>query len=114
MFLALKFNSNTAFSRGKFKHLTELLTSKNINIKNFCLSKAHKTVWNSKEKFNITKSMRDDIDLLTSMKKSPTAFLWEILVRYFIFADDDHTVPGGAFLIACRACCLELKFWNHA
>ena len=44
MFLAIKFNSNTVFSSGKFRQLTDLLTSKNISIKNFYLAKAYKTV----------------------------------------------------------------------
>ena len=65
--LVLKFNLKISFASGKFKHLTDLLTSNNINIKNFCLLKAHKTVWNSKEKFNVTKSMRVEINLLISM-----------------------------------------------
>ena len=43
MLLAIKFNSKTAISRGKFKHLIELLTSKNISIKKY-LGKAHKNM----------------------------------------------------------------------
>ena len=53
--LALKFNSNKVITNGKHKYLTDLLASKSINTKNFFLSRSHKTVWNSKEKFNITK-----------------------------------------------------------
>ena len=68
MSLALKFNSNTTFSSDTFKHLTDLLTSKSINVKNFCLSKAHKTLWNSKEKFNATKPIRAETRLLASIE----------------------------------------------
>ena len=67
MLLALKFNSNAVFSRGKFTHLIDLITSKNYNIMNFYLSKSHKTVWNSKGKFNIIKLMKARLDLLSSM-----------------------------------------------
>ena len=41
---ALKFNSNTVLANRKYKHLIDLPASKNINIKNFFLSKYHKTV----------------------------------------------------------------------
>ena len=54
VFFALKFNSNAVFSICKFKYTTELLTSKNVKIKNFYLSKSCKTAWNSKENFSIT------------------------------------------------------------
>ena len=57
VFLAIKFNSNTLFSSGKFRKLTDLLTSKDISIKNFYLAKPHKTVWNSREKFFITQKI---------------------------------------------------------
>ena len=49
VFLVLKFNSKIVLSSSKFKYLTDLLTSENINIKNFYLAKAHNTAWNSKE-----------------------------------------------------------------
>ena len=55
VFLTIKFNSNTFFSSGKFRQLTDLLTSKYISTKNFYLAKFHKTVWNSREKFFVTK-----------------------------------------------------------
>ena len=64
MILALKFNSDTVFSSGKFKRLTELITFKSIKIKNLYLYKAPKTAQNSKEKFNIAKHLRDELYLL--------------------------------------------------
>ena len=46
--LALKFDSNTIFSSGKHKSLTEMLKSKIVSVKNFYVSKVHKIMWNSK------------------------------------------------------------------
>ena len=93
--LALKFNSNAVFTIGKHKYLTDLLRSKNINTKNFCLSKACNTAWNSKEKLIVTKSMQAEINLLYRMAMSPTAFLWEILIRHAIPKDCNFTVLGA-------------------
>ena len=98
MTLALKFNSNTVFARGKDKHLTDLLKSKNFSIKNFYLSKSHKIAWKSKEKFSFAKIIWAKIILLTSMAASRTAFCYETLIKHFIPADYDHTVLGGACL----------------
>ena len=74
--LAVKFNSITVLCSRRFKHLTDILTSKNMTIKNFYLSKSCKTVWNFSEKLNNTKTMRDELDLVTIMAKSPKAFRW--------------------------------------
>lgn len=81
--LTIKLNLNTAF-QWQFKTLTDLLTSKNIIIKNFCLSKAYKTSWYSSEQFNIAKPMCDELCLLTSGVKLLTAFLWVITIRNII------------------------------
>ena len=67
MILTLKFKSSTVLSIKKFKRLTDLLASENINIKKTCLSKDHKTLQNSKEKINIKKHMRAELDLLANM-----------------------------------------------
>ena len=72
--LLVKFNLNTVIASGKFKHLTNLPGCKNINIKNFYLSKFCKTVCNSKEKINIIKPMRAELSLLASMNHSLAAF----------------------------------------
>ena len=61
------------FYSGNFKDLTDLLTSKNMSVQNFYPREAHKTSWNSREKFKISKHMRAELDLLTSMSKSPIA-----------------------------------------
>ena len=87
MELALKFNLKKLFASREFKHLVDILISKNINIKNFFLSKAYKILCNSKEKFITTKHMRAKINLLTSMQKSPKAFYGEILIRKVILID---------------------------
>ena len=114
MFLAIKFNSNTVFSSGKFRQLTDLLTSKNICIKNFYLAKAHKTVWNSREKFFVTKQMPAELDLLATMAQSPAKYRWEIPIRHVVSTAFDYTVTGNACLTGCGAFCPELKFWYYA
>ena len=93
------------------KHLTDLLQYTHTNIRNFWVSKAHKTVWNSKEKFNITKSMWAEINFLYSMSTSHTAFQGEIPTRHATPADCDCIVPGDACLTECGAHWQELKFW---
>ena len=82
-------------------------------MRNFYLSKDHKTVWNSKEKFNITNSMQEDINLLSSMVTSPTAFRWETPIRCTIPTEYDCIVPGDAYLTTCGAYFPELKFWYY-
>ena len=81
---------------------------KSVSIKNFCLSKALKEVWNSKETFNVTKSTRAESNLLTIMATS---------------SDSKQTChphgirllsPGTCLPHRTRACCLELKFWYCA
>ena len=84
MILTLKFNSRKVLTSGKSKHLEDLLASKNINTKKVYLSKAYKTVWNSKEKFNITKHMKDELYLLVSVSKSLISFHWETPIRHVI------------------------------
>ena len=56
------------FSSLKFKHVTDLLISKSIYIKNVNLEKVHKTVWNSGV-FFISTPMRAELDLLTNIAK---------------------------------------------
>ena len=56
--LTLKFKSNAVFASGKCKHLTYLLRSKSISMKNFCSSKYHKTVWNLKDEFHSGRDQR--------------------------------------------------------
>ena len=72
--LALKLNSITVFTSRKHRHPEELLKSESTIIKSFCLIKPLKIVWNSKEKFGITKSAWAKIDLLTSIEGSSTDF----------------------------------------
>ena len=71
--------------------------------------KAHKTVLKSKEKFNIKKSMKAEIDLLASIAKLPTAFHWDITIRHDVPIDYYCTVPGEICLTGCGTCFLELK-----
>ena len=66
--LSLNLNSSLVIARGKHKNLTENVTPKNTSVKNFCLTKAHKKVLNSKKKFNGTKHMRAEVNLLASVK----------------------------------------------
>ena len=96
MFLAIIFDSNIVFSSGKFKQLTNLLTSKNISIKNFYIAKANKSVWNSSEKIFITKKIRDELDTLATVAKPPEKHHWEIPIRYVILTSLDYTVTGVA------------------
>ena len=72
---------------------------KSIINKNFCLSKDHKTVQDSKEKFNFTKHTNAKINLLTSMAKSPMTFRCEILIRRGIPTYCDYMVPGDSYLM---------------
>ena len=98
MSFALKFNSNTVFATGNYKHLTEFFKSKNVNIKNFYLSKVCKTMWNSKERFNIIKSMKADMNLLAIMTTLLTDFHWDIPIRHFIPKVCYRTVTGDSCL----------------
>ena len=58
--------------------------------------------------------MRAEINLISSIEKSPTAFRWEIPIRHAMPKYYDHTVPGDACLAGCGAWCPELKLWRCA
>ena len=80
----LNLNSNADLASGKCKDLACIIRHKKTKTNNFCLSKYHKIVWNSKDKFNITKSMRAKINLLNSMSTSPAAFCYDIPIIHVI------------------------------
>ena len=75
------------YFKWKHKYLKEFLCSRHAKIRNFCLSKSWRTVCNSKEKFGITKYMREEINLLYSMETSPIVFLWETPFSHLISID---------------------------
>ena len=70
-FLAIKFNSHTIFSSGKFHRLTELLCSTNMIVRNFYLAKAHKTVWDERKPFFVTTPMRSELVVLAILQPHP-------------------------------------------
>ena len=87
VFISLKFNSKDAFASGKHKNITCLLRSKKISIKIFFLSESHKTVWNSKEKFNIIKYVRAEINIFSSIATWPADFRWDIPIKHVMSID---------------------------
>ena len=109
VFIAIIFTSNTVFSSGKFKKLTDLLTSKYISMKNFYLAKAYKIVWNSIEKFFINKTSGGRDRLISHNGKIPRKCRWEITIRYVISTAFDCTVTGDACIAGCGAFCPELN-----
>ena len=70
-------------------------------------------MWNSSEKISITRQMRDELDLLTTIANSLDKHRWKIPIRYVILTAFDYTATGDAYLTDCGAFCLELKFWYH-
>ena len=58
----------------------------------------------------MTKSMWVEINILSSIAISLTAFLCMILIRNVIPEDCNGTIPVDDFLAGCRACFQELKF----
>ena len=112
-FLAIKFNSHTVFSSGKFHCLTEILRSTNITTRKFYLDKAHKTVWDGRKPFFIT-SMRAEIALIGTITTSPTTSRWETPIRHAMPTACDHTVPGDTYLTGAGAYYTVLCFWYCA
>ena len=70
-------------------------------------------MWNSSEKFFITKNVRKELELLATMAKSPEKYRWEIPIRHVITTEFDFTVTGDACLTGYGAFYLELKFWYY-
>jgi len=99
------------FESGKFQNFTRLVNSKNSAISKFFKSKAIKQVWDSMTKFFINRTLRAELDLLTSIFSDPIKFKWEITIMYLIPTDYDCTVLGDACLEGGGAFCDELQFW---
>ena len=58
--------------------------------------------------------MRDELDSLATMGKSPEKYLWETPIRHSMPTAFDCTVIGDSYLTGCGAFYPELKFWCHA
>ena len=58
--------------------------------------------------------MRDELDLLATMEKSPEKCRWQTPIRHAIPTEFDCTATGETFLTGCGAFYPELKCWYHA
>ena len=95
------------FESEKLQNFTRLVNYKNSAISKFFKSKAIKQVWDSKTKFFINRTLRAELDLLTSIFSDPIKFKWEIPIRHLIPTDYDCAALGDACLEGAGASCDE-------
>ena len=112
-FLVTKFNSYTVLSSGNFQRLAELLSSTNVSIRNFYLTKVHTTAWDERKPFFVTTPMSAELALLTTTMTSQSTFRWETPIRHIIPTAYNCIVPGDAYITGVGAFCKELGFWCY-
>ena len=92
------------------RNLLNLINSENHAILKYFKSKTIKQVWNSKTKFFINRTLRAELNLLTTIFLDPIKFKWEIPIRHLIPTKYDCTVLGDVCLEGDGVFCNKLNF----
>ena len=81
--------------------------------KEFALSKIAKEIWNSKIRCFITKSLRQELQLLSYILKNDKDFKWETPIAHLIPRTPDFAAWGDSSLDAAGGFSTDLKFFWH-
>ena len=111
IYKALNFNTRFVFESTKLQNFTKFINSENHTISKFFKSKTIKQVWNSKTKFFVNRTLRVELNLLTTIFSDPIKFKWEIPIRHLIPTEYNCIVLGNAYLEGEGSFCNELQFW---
>jgi len=113
---ALRTNTTSVYKNSKFTTLVQdshLLSFdlESMRKKEFAVSKLLQSVWSSKKKFHITKSLRTELKLLLYLFANRSRFPFTTPIAHIISRDPEFQALGDACLDGAGGFSTTMRFW---
>ena len=113
---ALRANTTSIHNNSKFTSLVHdshllSLDFESIRKKDFAVSKVLQSIWASKKKFHITKSLRTELKLILYLFSNRSAFPFATPIAHVIPRDPEFQALGDACLDGAGGFSTNMKFW---